>query len=75
MYGRATCYTSDMNFLLFLAMLAGGIVAIIYSNQIVRIFGRMDWAERYIGVAGTYTAWKLIGLVMIIGSLYLMTHY
>ena len=57
----------------FLAI-AAGIGMIFYSTQIVKVFGHQDWAERYLGPAGTYTAWKAIGFIFVIGGFYLMVH-
>lgn len=50
---------------------AGGLAIIRSAEPIVRNFGTMDWAEKYLGAGGTYSAWKLFGvLVMIFGFLY-----
>lgn len=57
-----------MRFLYFFGGEIIGIVCLIYNMQIVKIFGRMGWAERYLGPAGTYLAWKLIGLVFIVAG-------
>ena len=57
-----------MKFLLLLAGVSLGSIAIIYTSQIVRTFGHLDWAERYLGAGGTYAAWKLIGVACILGG-------
>lgn len=50
---------------------AGGLAIIRHAEPIVRNFGTMDWAEKHLGPGGTYSAWKLIGiLVIIFGFLY-----
>jgi hypothetical protein len=49
-------------------MIAAGFGMIIYAYPIVRTFGHMDWAEKYLGAAGSYTAWKLIGFAFILLS-------
>ncbi|MBI2589954.1 hypothetical protein HYW32_02960 [Candidatus Berkelbacteria bacterium] len=37
----------------------------------VRNFGTMDWAEKHLGPGGSYSAWKLFGVITIIlGFLY-----
>ncbi len=57
--------------LVFLLTCAVGLAVMRYAEPIVRTFGRMDWAEKALGAGGTYTAWKLIGvLVIIVGFLY-----
>ncbi len=40
-----------------------------YSNWLVTNFGHIDWAEEHLGtMGGSRLMWKLIGLVLIIGS-------
>jgi len=68
LYETASCYTSDMRVIWFLLMISSGAVMMRYNFMIVRTFGHMDWAEKYLGVAGSYTAWKLIGFVLICAS-------
>ena len=43
-----------------------------YKDRIVINFGKMDWAERYLGAGGTYNAWVLIGILVIVGSVLFM---
>jgi hypothetical protein len=57
-----------MKYLVFLLGLAFGIYVIVKSYAVARLFGQMDYAERYLGPGGTYTAWKLIGLLCIFAS-------
>lgn len=48
-----------------------GLALIRHSLWMVQNFGYMDWAEKYLGQGGTYSAWKLIGFLIIIwGFLY-----
>ena len=50
---------------------AAGLGIIRYSEPIVRSFGHIDWAEKFFGAGGSYTVWKLGGvLVIIVGFLY-----
>jgi hypothetical protein len=58
-----------MHILIFLAILVGGIALFQYGFQIVKAFGTMPWAERAFGAGGSYTAWKIIGVVVIVGSI------
>lgn len=37
-----------------------------YRERLVRIFGKADWAERYLGGGGTYTMWILWGLLVVV---------
>ena len=64
-----------MNVLIFLGMLVVGIVLIVYTTTWVKLFGRLDWAERWMGPAGTYGAWKLIGLAFIVGGMIVLRFY
>lgn len=49
----------------FLLVLAAAIsfVSLTYTLQMARTFGKMGWAERYLGEGGTYTVWKIIGII------------
>lgn len=42
-----------------------GLLIILKNRQMVHIFGTVSWAEEKLGGAGTYTLWKLIGLMFI----------
>ncbi|MGA2666528.1 MAG: hypothetical protein ABSE91_00365 [Patescibacteria group bacterium] len=59
--------------LIFLACTALGLLILMYTEPIVRMFGKMDWAEIRLGAGSTYTVWKLIGIILIIGSLVFVT--
>ena len=50
-----------------------GILVMMYTEPLVRMIGKMYWAEKYLGMGGTYTAWKIIGVLLIIGSLAFVT--
>jgi len=38
-----------------------------YSYQMTHLFGHNSLAEQYLGNGGTYTMWKLLGIITIIG--------
>ncbi|HOX41252.1 MAG TPA: hypothetical protein PK263_03590 [bacterium] len=57
-----------MNYIYFFGGLVGGFLLIIYSKAITDSTGRVDFAEKYLGMGGTYSFWKLIGFAMIIFS-------
>jgi len=59
--------------LIFLACSAIGILILKYTEPIVRMVGKMGWAEQRLGMGGTYTVWKLIGILLIVGSLIYVT--
>ena len=46
-----------------------GIYVMRSNYQLTRLFGYNDLAERYLGVGGTYSMWKLIGAIIVIGPL------
>ncbi|MBX4186915.1 MAG: hypothetical protein KW802_01475 [Candidatus Doudnabacteria bacterium] len=48
-----------------------GFLLIRYSILLTETLGRMDWAEQYLkgGLAGTYSMYRLLGLIFIIFSL------
>lgn len=35
-----------------------------YTEPIVRTIGKSTWAEQYLGNGGSYTMWKIIGLIL-----------
>lgn len=37
-----------------------------YREKLVRIVGKADWAERYLGNGGTYTMWILWGILLVV---------
>jgi hypothetical protein len=57
-----------MGILYLLGGVALGIVILFYVNNLVAIFGRMDWAERRFGPTGTYTAWRLLAVGCMVGG-------
>lgn len=63
-----------MNWLYFFGALVVGFLCIIYSKPITDNTGRMDFAEKIIGGGGTYTMWKLIGVVLIIFGFYMLVN-
>jgi hypothetical protein len=59
--------------LIFLVLTGVAILILKYTEPLVRMIGKMSWAERYLGMGGTYTAWKLIAVLLIVGSLVYLT--
>jgi len=56
-----------INRLIFLiATWAAGILFIYYREKIVRIVGKSDLAEKYLGLGGTYNMWVLIGAALMV---------
>ncbi|OGD56507.1 hypothetical protein A2V71_02390 [Candidatus Berkelbacteria bacterium RBG_13_40_8] len=55
--------------LVLIAAIFAGILIIKYRERIVRIFGKAEWAEKYLGMGGTYTMWILIALFFIVLAL------
>lgn len=57
--------------LIFVITFSVGLLVMQRSVWIVQNFGYLDWAEKLLGNGGTYTAWKIIGvLIIIVGFLY-----
>ncbi len=59
--------------LIFLICTGIAILILKYTEPIVRMVGKMSWAENHLGMGGTYTAWKLIAILLIVGSLVYLT--
>ena len=55
--------------LLLLVAIGLGILIERFTERIVNFIGYSGWAEAKLGAGGTYTMWKLIGLIVIIGGL------
>ncbi len=58
-----------MNYLYLFLGVSIGLVVMVYTAPIVKIFGHMDWAEQRFGPGGTYTAWKLMGVGLIVAGM------
>lgn len=67
-------YNYYMRFIYGMIGIAVGFLLIRYSVQLTESLGQIDWAERYLksGMAGTYTMYRLVGLIFIILSLLYM---
>lgn len=59
-----------MNFVWFLACLAGGFICIKYSKWITDNTQRIELVEKYLGPTGTYTFWKIAGVAAIAFGFY-----
>lgn len=63
-----------MPFLLkLLVIIIGPIVGVLmmrYNYQLTQLFGYNSLAERYLGQGGTYSMWKLLGLLTIFLALW-----
>lgn len=59
--------------LIFLTCVAIAILILKYTEPLVRMIGKMDWAENRLGMGGTYTVWKLLAVLLIVGSLIYLT--
>ncbi|MSU76317.1 hypothetical protein EXS54_02515 [Patescibacteria group bacterium] len=62
-----------MKILVFLILLGFGILFIAKTDGVVGMTGRIGWAERHLGGAGTYTFYKLLGLACLIIGFMLIT--
>jgi len=59
--------------LFFIGALAAGLYILLKSEYIVREIGHNSTAEKYLGPGGSYTMWKIIGvLLMVVGFLSLI---
>ena len=54
-------------------MIAIAIAILKYTEVIVRNVGKSNLAERYLGLGGTYTMWKLIAIILIVASFFVLT--
>lgn len=61
-----------MRFIWGVVWIAVGFVLIKYCYPLVSFFGHIDWAEHHLGGGGTYTLYKIAGVVVIIIALLYM---
>jgi len=57
-----------MKWLFVFLALTIGLLAVIKAFWIVKTFGQLRWAEQRLGPGGSYLAWKMIGIVLILSS-------
>ena len=58
---------------IFIITVLAGLAVMVYTEKVVRLIGKNELAERYLGAGGTYSMWKLIGMITIfVGLLILM---
>lgn len=55
-----------MKILFFIGLIVLGFVCVIYAKWITDNTTRFDWPERFFGSGGTYTMWKIVGVLLII---------
>ena len=64
------CMGFVINLLILIGGIIGGILLMRYNYQLTQLFGHNSLAEKYLGAGGTYSMWRLLGLLVIIGSLF-----
>jgi hypothetical protein len=55
-----------LKILILIGGVAGGVLMMRYNYQLTQLFGYNSLAERYLGSGGTYTMWKLLGVLAIL---------
>jgi len=61
-----------MQYLVAILLVLFGFYVVVNSYAMTRMVGKADWAEKYLGVGGTYTMWKLVGIGAIILAFYIL---
>jgi len=62
-----------MKYLIGLGVIAFGVILVLKTEWLVQNFGRVEWAERYLGYeGGTRIFYKLFGVILIIISFLVM---
>jgi hypothetical protein len=59
-----------LKILVFVVGLGAGVGFIKYSYPLTQLFGFNSLAERYLGSGGTYTMWKILGVLVIVGTIW-----
>ena len=52
--------------LVLLATIGVAILILKYKEKVVRMVGKNEYAERYLGQGGTYTFWVLFAILLIV---------
>ena len=52
--------------LVLFATIGVAILILKYKEKVVRIVGKNEYAERYLGQGGTYTFWVLFAILLIV---------
>lgn len=61
-----------MNIFYFILFMIIGIVMVAYSGWITDNTSRIEYAEKYLGAGGTYTFWKILGVVSVVLSFWIL---
>lgn len=59
-----------LKFLVFIVGIGAGVAMMYYNYQLVQLFGHQYYAEKYLGDGGTYSMWKILGILVIIGCVW-----
>lgn len=68
-----------MSFILVVFLIGLGVVMVWKTSWFLDFFGRVPWAERYLGsgygagLGGSWSWYKLLGILVIVGALLYMT--
>jgi hypothetical protein len=62
-----------MSFIYFLFMFFGGLALVVYREKVQRFFGDFPLAEQWLGAGGTFTFILLVGLFVMVGSIFWIT--
>lgn len=62
-----------MKYFVFILLIGFGTLFIAKTDAVMGITGRVGWAERNLGGAGTHTLYKLIGVACLIIGLLMIT--
>ena len=63
-----------MQYVIGIILISVGFIVVWKSDWIMNNFGRIPWAEAKLGMdGGTRLFWKLIGIIIILGSFLYMT--
>jgi hypothetical protein len=58
--------------LLFAGMLGFGLYVVARTEPFVRLIGKSELGERWFGPGGTYTLWKIVGVLLSAGAIFVL---
>ncbi|MFH1425941.1 MAG: hypothetical protein ABIG66_00720 [Candidatus Kerfeldbacteria bacterium] len=62
-----------MKYVIGVIMIAFGVFVIWKTESMIRMMGKISWAEDKFGSGGTWTFWKVVGLALILLAFFIMS--
>lgn len=64
---------SNMKYIIGLILIGVGVAMIWKTDTLMKAFGRVAWAEQKLGSGGTWSFYKILGIIVIIVGFLIMS--